>query len=131
MAKANKVKEIVATAPDKAGMLAEVTGAVAGTGVNILALCAYAMEGKAVFMMVTSDNGKASSALKAKNISVRETDAVSVTLSNKPGAAKELADKLGRAGVSLSYCYGSTGNCPEALMILSAKDINKVIEACA
>lgn len=130
MAKASKIKEIIATTPNKVGMLAEVTNVVAGAGVNILALCAFAMEDKAKFMMLTSDNGKAASALKAKKIAVEEADVVSVTLSNKVGAAKELAEKLAKAEVDISYCYGSTGNGSEALFVLSVKDINKAIAAC-
>jgi hypothetical protein len=131
MAKVSKVKEIIATTPDKVGMLAEITGIVAGTGVNILAICAYSMEGQAKFMMVTSDNAKVINALKGKKIAIEESDVASVLLSNKVGAAKELAEKLAKAGVDLNYCYGSTGNGSEALFVLSAKDINKAIAACA
>ena len=94
MAKALKVKEIVATAPNKVGMLAEIANIVAGAGVNILAICAYSMEGKAVFMMVTADNERCVNALKDKKIDVKESEVVSVTLSNKVGAAKELAERL-------------------------------------
>ena len=131
MAKASKVKQIVATTPNKVGMLAEVTAVAAGAGVNILAICAYSMEGQAKFMMLTSDNAKAITALKGKKIAAEETDVVSVSLSNKVGAAKELAEKLAKAGIDLNYCYGSTGNGSEALFVLSAKDINKAIAACA
>ncbi|MBI5123912.1 MAG: hypothetical protein HZA72_00660 [Candidatus Omnitrophica bacterium] len=130
MAKASKVKEIIATTPNKVGMLAEITDVLAGTGVNILAICAYAMEGKAIFMMLTSDNSKAVSALKGKEIDVKESDAISVSLNNKVGAAKELAEKLSKAGVDLDYCYGSTGNGSEAILVLSAKDINKALAVC-
>jgi hypothetical protein len=131
MTKASKVKEIVATTPNKVGMLAEVTGIVAGAGVNILAICAYSMEGQAKFMMLTSDNAKALNALKGKKIATEESDVVSVSLSNKVGAAKELAEKLAKAGVDLNYCYGSIGNGSEALFVLSSKDINKALAACA
>lgn len=130
MAKVSKVKEIIATTPDKVGMLAEVTDAIASAGVNILAICAYAMEGHAKFMMLTSDNGKAMNALKMRKISAEEVDAISVSLSNKVGAAKELADKIAKAGIDISYCYGSTGNGSEALLVLATKDVNKALEAC-
>lgn len=130
MANAVKVKEIIATTPDKAGMLAEVTNIVAGAGVNILALCAYAMEGNAKFLMLTSDNGKVISALKSKKIGVEEAEVVSVTLSNKVGAAKELAVKLAKAGVDIEYCYGSTGNGSEALFVVAAKNPDKALAAC-
>jgi hypothetical protein len=130
MAKAIKTKELIASTQDRVGMLAEVTSAVAGAGVNITAICAYAMDGKAMFMMLTSDNGKAAAALKAKKFAVEESDVIAVTLSNKIGTAKELADKLAKAGVDLRYIYGSTGSGPDSLLVISAKDMNRALEAC-
>ena len=130
MAKATKVKEIVATTPNKVGMLAEITNAISDAGVNILAISAHSMGDKAKFCIITEDNQKAMEALKRKKLSAIESDAVSVSLSNKVGAAKELANKLAKAGIDLDYCYGSTGNGSEALLIFSTKDINKALELC-
>ncbi|MBU4343514.1 MAG: ACT domain-containing protein, partial [Candidatus Omnitrophica bacterium] len=56
MAKCVKTKELIITTPDKAGMLSEVSSVMASNGININALCAYAMEGKAIFMILTDDN---------------------------------------------------------------------------
>lgn len=130
MAKATKVKEIVATTPNKVGMLAEITNAISDAGVNILAISAHSMGDKAKFYIITENNQKAMEALKRKKLSAIESDAVSVSLSNKVGAAKELANKLAKAGIDLDYCYGSTGNGSEALLIFSTKDINKALELC-
>lgn len=130
MAKASKIREIVATTPNKAGVLAEVTRVISNAGVNIIAISAHAMGDKAKFMIVTNDNQKALKALKDNKLSALESDAISVSLSNKIGAAKEIADKLARAGVDLDYCYGSTGSGPDALFVFSTKDINKALEAC-
>lgn len=130
MGKANRVKEITAVTPNKAGMLAEVTSAISDAGVNIIALNAYGMGDKAKFLIVTEDNQKAMNALKAKKFEVKEGEALSVSMSNKVGAAKELAQKLSKAGIDLNYCYGSTGNGSESLLIFSTKDIKKALEAC-
>lgn len=130
MANAAKIKEIVATTPNKVGMLADITNAISDAGVNILAISAHSMGDKAKFLIVTEDNQKAIKALKDKKLDAIESDAISVSLSNKIGAAKELANKLAKAGVDLNYCYGSTGNGSEALFIFSTKDINKALEIC-
>ena len=130
MAKASKVKEIVATTPNKVGMLAKITNAISDAGVNIIAISAHTMGNKAKFMIVTEDNQKAMRALRKKKLIVGEGDAVSVTLSNKIGSARELANKLAKAGIDLNYCYGSTGNGSESLMVFSTKDVKKAIEAC-
>ncbi len=111
MAKCSKVKELIITTENKPGMLAEVTSAITGQGVNISAVCAYSMEGKAVFMLLTSDEKKAKSAAGAKGWKVEESDVVVVELPDKVGAAKQIADKLKAKGVNLNYIYGTTCTC--------------------
>jgi len=130
MAKASKIKEIVATTANKVGVLADITNAIADAGVNIIAISAQAMGDKAKFMIVTEDNQKALKALRDKKLGAFESDAISVSLGNKVGAAKELANKLAKAGIDLDYCYGSTGNGSEALFVFSTKDIKKALEVC-
>lgn len=130
MAKVSKVKEIVATTPNKVGMLAKITNAISDAGVNIIAISAHAAGNKAKFMIVTEDNQKAMRALRKKKLIVGEGDAVSVTLSNKVGSARELANKLAKSGIDLNYCYGSTGNGSESLMVFSTKDVKKALKAC-
>jgi len=111
MAKCIKAKELIISAEDKAGMLAEVSAAISAQGVNISAICAYAMEGKAIFMLLTSDNAKAKSAAASKGWKVDESDVVVADLVDKVGAAKEIADKLKAKNVNLAYCYGTTCAC--------------------
>lgn len=130
MAKAKQIKEIAAVTPNKAGMLAEVTNAIASAGVNIIALNAYSMGDKAKFLVVTDNNEKAMKVLKNKKFEVKEDDVLSVALSNKVGAVKELADKLQKSGVDLDYCYGSTGDGQESLLVFSTKDIKRALEVC-
>ncbi len=128
MATVKKVKELLVVTPNKSGMLAEVTSAIADSGVNIIAMSAYGAGAKANFMIVTEDNQKAMNALRAKKFDVKEKEVVSVSLSNKIGAAKEMAEKLAKAGIDLDYCYGSTGNGQEALFLFSTKDVAKSLD---
>jgi ACT domain-containing protein len=58
MTRARKVKEISFTMPNKVGLLSEVTTAIAKAKVNITAICAYAMENSATFMLTTDSNAK-------------------------------------------------------------------------
>ena len=111
MAKCSKAKELIVTTEDKAGMLAEVSAAISGQGVNVSAICAYGMEGKAIFMLLTSDNAKAKSVAASKGWKADEGEVVVVELVNKIGAAKEIADKLKAKNVNLKYCYGTTCTC--------------------
>jgi hypothetical protein len=132
MAKCSKAKELIITTEDSIGMLAEVTSAMAGQGVNISAICAYGMQGKAVFMLLTSDNNKAVSAAKAKGWKTEESEVAVVELANKVGAAKEIADKLKAKKVNLTYCYGTTCTCTpncNCRIVLKTDDVNAVINA--
>lgn len=108
--KAKIVKQINLTAPDKIGLLSDISEKLAGVSVNLEAICAYVMEGKAMFMIVTSDNAKAVSALQSVSAEIKEEEVVLVDLENKIGAAKEMGDKLQAAGVNMCYLYGTTGS---------------------
>lgn len=130
MAKASIVKQITVTTEDKAGMLAEVSKVIGGTGVNIDAVCAYAMDGKAIFMIVTSDSAKASAALEGKGYKVKEGDVVIADLDNKVGAAAGMGEKLKKAGINLNYIMGSTCascDCP-CRIVLSSDDNAKAVK---
>jgi hypothetical protein len=58
--KAVKAGEILLATDNQVGKLEEVTRVIKDSGVNIRAITAYVVEGKAYFRLVTSDNGKAS-----------------------------------------------------------------------
>lgn len=121
-------KQLQIITPNKVGMLAEVTNSIADVGVNIDALCAYAMGKKAVFLIVTSDNARAVKILKEKKYKVKEEKVVLVELGNRVGAAGEMADTLRDAKIDLSYIYGTTCGCggPALLVLKSNKNTNVV-----
>lgn len=133
MAKCSKVKELRITTGDKPGMLAEVTSAIAAQGVNISAICAYGMKGKAIFMLLASDNEKAKSAAKSKGWKVEDSEVVVVELADKVGAAKEIGDKLKAKNINLTYCYGTTCTCSAegcaCRMVLKSDNNDAIIAA--
>jgi len=127
-----KGKELIITTPDKAGMLAEVTSVISSAGVNIQALCAYSMEGVAIFMLVTSDNQQTQSIAEAKGWQVQEDDVLIVELSDKVGAAQEIAEKLKADNLNLQYCYATTCSCTidcDTNFIIKADDCDAAFEA--
>lgn len=123
-------KQLQVVTPNKVGMLAEVTKTVANTGANIDALCAYGIDKKAYFLVITNDNAKAAKALKAKKFQVKEENVVIVDLENRVGAAGEMGSKLKNAKVDLSYIYGTTCGCGGPAMIVFKSNKNaKAVEA--
>ena len=111
MGKVTKTAELTLKMPDKVGLFADVTGSLAEAGVNVLALCAYAMEGQAWCMLVASDSGKAKSVAQGQGWDVSEKDVVMVELKKEVGAAKTIADAVKAAGISLSYTYCTACSC--------------------
>ena len=129
MVKAEVVKELLVKTENKIGMMREVAGAIAKSGANITALNAFAVDKNAIFRIITSDNAKATAAVKEKNFEVSEKDVVSVQLENKLGAADEMSRKLKDANVDINYIYGSTCDCEcLSVIIFNCNDNKKAVE---
>jgi len=129
MAKARLGRELAVKTENKVGVLAEVTSLITDTGVNIQAICAYAMEKEAYFMIVTEDNKKAEALLKKAGYEVTESEIIFVDLENKPGALEGIAGKLKDANIDLTYIYGTTYDKGPALIILNSNNNAGVIKA--
>ena len=129
MAKARLQKEITAIAENKIGMLAKVSGAIADAGVNIQAISAYAVGGRAYFRLITDDNTKAGAAVKALGCEVTERDVVVVELPDQVGEAKAMGEKLQAAGIDLGYIYG-TASTPHGpcKLAFNSSDNNKAVK---
>ena len=128
MAKARKVKEISFSRANKIGLLSEVTTAIAGAKVNITALCAYAMEDSASFMLTTDSNAKAKKALEPLGVAIEEKDVVEVEVPNKPGELQKLAKRIGDAGIDIEYMYATGGGGKTATCVFKTADDKKAIK---
>ncbi len=124
-------KEIVVKAKNKVGIMADIAKLLADHGINVEGVAGYVQGDEASLMMVTSDNLRASDAIKKKGYNVSEKEIIAVDLENKPGALKVLTAKLASVGIDMKYVYGTTCSegCP-ARIILSTTDNEKaVVEA--
>jgi hypothetical protein len=129
MAKVKLGKQLLAATENKVGMLAEVSTAVSGAGVNIQGINAYAVENKAYFRLITENNQQAKQALQARGYQVNEQDVVMAQLPNQAGVLQEAADKLKAAGIDLRYIYGTTCSCDcDCLLVFACDNNAKAIE---
>ena len=128
MTRARKVKEISFTMPNKVGLLSEVTTAVAGAKVNITAICAYAMEDSAYFMLTVDSNAKAKKALAPLSAAIEERDVVEVEMTNKPGELRKVATRIAGAGIDIEYMYGTAGKGKTATCVFKTADDQKTIK---
>ena len=95
MAKARKVKQLSFSLPNKIGLLAEVTGAIAAVNVNIEAICAYE-RGYGFFMMVTDNHTKAKNVITKMEGVVHLEDVIAVELPNKVGQLERMTNKIAK-----------------------------------
>jgi hypothetical protein len=128
MAKARKAKEMSFTMPNKAGLLSEVSRAIAGAGVNITAICAYAMGNTAYFMLTTASNVKAKKALVPFSVAIEERDVVEVELLNRPGELQKVAKRIANAGIDIEYMYATAGAGKSATCVFKTADDKNTIK---
>ncbi len=124
-------KEIVVTAVNKIGILADISKILADHGINIAAVAGYAAEDNtAKIMLVTEDNLRSSDALKKAGYKlVKESEVVMMDLENKPGALKSITSILSGEGIDIKYIYGTacTGNCPSRIVLATSNNEKAVV----
>lgn len=126
---ANLGKELVLTAANKVGILADISKLLADHGINIEGVAGYVVSKEAKLMFVTNDNLRAGDAIKKKGYKdVKEHEVIIVDLENKAGALKVLTHKLLAEKIDINYVYGTVcaGGCP-AKLVLSTSDNEKAI----
>jgi hypothetical protein len=127
MAKARKVKQLSFSLPNKIGLLAEVTGALAKAGVNIEAICAYE-RGYGFFMMVTDSPAKAKKVITKMEGMVHLEEVIAVDMPNKVGQLEKVTAAVAKAGIDIHFVYGSPGDGKKGVMVLKTSNDKKVLK---
>ncbi len=107
MVQATLNKQLMVMAKNAVGSLAEMTHIISSSGINLIAICAYAVDKMAAVMFVTEDNNAAKTLLEEKGYVVQEQEVVLLSIENKPGALQMVTDKIAETGIDLSLVYGS------------------------
>ncbi len=128
MAKAQKLKQINFEMKNKVGLLSEVSSALSSAKVNIKSICAYGMEKKACFMLVTNNNTKAKRALSKMKIKSEEEDVIAVEMPNRVGVLKKVANKIADAGIDIQYMYGTVGTGKTSVCIFKTDNDQKALK---
>lgn len=114
--------------PNEPGILGRVLGTLANAGVNLQALRAFSERTKGIFILLTSDNAKASKALKTLGYNVTAEEVVTVQIDNRIGAGAEIGALLGNAIIDVDYCFGSSASEGKALLIIKTSDNTKALD---
>jgi len=91
---------------NEVGTLSQITNTISLSGINLIAICAYAVDNNGMIMFVTEDNRRAKKVLESKNYNVSEEEIVLLTLSNKPGTLQAVTQRIADSGLDLTLVYG-------------------------
>ena len=111
---------------NKPGVLAQVTHALGGAKVNILAMTLVDSQEHGVLRMVVDRPDDARTVLAGLNLPMTEAEVLVLDLSNRPGALGDVATTLGQAHVNINYAY-CTGGAPggRSTGIFKVADVKK------
>jgi len=100
-------KQLSIRVGNESGTLARITSLISSYRINMVAICAYAVEGLCVLTIVTENNLHAKRLLKEKGYDVTEEDIALISVSNEPGSLHQITEKISAAGIDLKLIYGS------------------------
>lgn len=113
---------------NKPGVLAQVLGRLADAKINIIAMTMMDSMEHGVMRVVTADPGKTKVVLARLNMPCSETEVLCVTLSNRPGALAEIAEKLTRQHINIAYAYCTAGaRGGKTTGVLKVADVKKAV----
>jgi hypothetical protein len=117
--------ELHVITPDEPGILGRVLGTLANAGVNLRALSVFTHDEEGHFRLLTSNNKKAETALRALGYKVKTNRVITVEISDRIGAGAEIGALLGNSVIDIEYSYGSSAGTGRALLVFKTNNIKK------
>jgi hypothetical protein len=120
--------QIVISGQSRPGVLAEVASVLGAAGVNIKAFSAPEVTGTGKLRLLVADLEAARSALREAKIKFAEETALVLSLENKPGALKDVADLLTKSRINIrcGYCTPSREG-KRAIVVLTVSSTDKAL----
>lgn len=120
--------QLVISGQSKPGVLAAVASVLGEAGVNIKAFSAPEVTGTGKLRLLVADLDGARAALKSAKIRFSEETALILSLENKPGALKDVADALtkSRINIKCGYCTPSREG-KRAIVVLTVSNTDKAL----
>jgi len=114
---------------NKPGVLARLLGEFARAKINIIALTMMDSVEQGVMRAVFEAPKKAKEVLSKLNMAYNETDVLCVNLTNKSGALAEVAEKLAKNHINISYAYCTAGaKGGRTTGVLKVADVKKAMK---
>ncbi|MEK7237720.1 MAG: hypothetical protein AAB242_13910 [Nitrospirota bacterium] len=120
--------QLVISGKSRPGVIAQVAQVLGEAKVNIKAFSAPEVTGAGKLRLLVADLEGARAALKAAKIKFTEETALLLSLKNKPGALREVADLLTKARINIKcgYCTPSREG-KRAIVVLTVSNTAKAL----
>ena len=120
--------QLVISGLSRPGVIARVAQVLSEAKVNIKAFSAPEVTGAGKLRLLVADLGGARAALKTAKVKFVEETALLLSLENKPGALKEVADLLTKARINIKcgYCTPSREG-KRAIVVLTVSNTSKAL----
>jgi len=114
---------------NKPGVLAQVLSKFAEAKINVVAMTMMDSVEHGVMRVIFDSPKKAKEVLTGLNMPYNETDVLCVTLTNAAGALAEVAEKLARNHINISYAYCTSGaKGGRTTGVLKVADVQKAMK---
>jgi len=113
---------------NKPGILAQILAEFANAKINITAVTVMDSVEHGVLRVVFASKDKAEEVLSRLNMPFNKTDVLCVMLSNKSGALADVAEKLAKHHINISYAYCTAGaRGGKTTGVLKVADVKKAM----
>ncbi|MDR3207985.1 MAG: ACT domain-containing protein [Oscillospiraceae bacterium] len=117
------IHQISVFVENKAGTLSEITGVLAGAGIEIRALSIADTTDFGILRLIVNEPDKALDRLRAAGLTVSRTEVIAVCLEDHTGALHGVLETLNQAGIAVEYAYAFiTRKSDAAYVILRVED---------
>ena len=128
MARAQLGKELHFMTKNETGTLGRVTVALAQQNIYIVHMCAYTVDDKGFFQVVTRDNEKAKNAVSYFVSDIQEKEVLIVEFENKVGTLAPVVKLLGNENIGVHYVYGTSGDGFKIVGVFSTEDNKRAMD---
>jgi hypothetical protein len=116
------MERIIIMVKNEVGVIADITGLLAESGVNLLTINTESADGTGIVIIKTDENDRALDVLTSGGFKAVIDDALVIRLRDEPGALARVAEKLKHAGVNIQSLHILDRYDGYATVALSADD---------
>ena len=124
-----KVEQVSVFLENKSGRLAEVTGVLAGAGVNIRTLSLADTADFGILRLIVDRTDRANKVLKETGFTVAKTEVIALEVPDAPGGLARILSILDSAGVNVEYMYAfARQTADKAIVIFRFDELDRAIQ---